>query len=98
MNYVRNVHFDVKAGKNPEFLRVFNTDVLPILKQQPGFKHELAMMDGQRAVGLSVWQDKSAAETYHTKTYPEVLRKLTPLIEQAPEIRGYELSATTITV
>jgi len=96
VNYVRNVDFQVKAGKNPEFLKVFNDDVLPMLKQQPGFRHELAMMDGSHAVGISVWQDRASADTYHAKTYPEVLKKLTPMIERAPDIKGYELAASTI--
>ncbi len=96
MNYVRNVEFQVKPGKSTDFRKVFNDDVLPMLKQQAGFKHELAMMDGTRGVGISVWQDRSSAESYHANTYPEVLKKLTPLIEGAPRIQGFELAATTL--
>ncbi len=97
MNYVRNVEFQIKAGKTPEFRKMFNDDVLPVLKQQAGFKHELAMTNGAHAVGISVWKDQTSADEYQTKVYPEVLKKLTPILEGAPRVKGFELAATTLT-
>lgn len=98
MGYVRNVDFNVKAGKSSEFLKTFNSDILPVLKQQPGFQHELAMSNGTHSVGISVWKDQASAESYQTKVYPEILKKLTPMLESAPSVKSYELTATTLSV
>lgn len=96
MSYIRNVQFHVKQGKAPEFQKVFTADVLPVLKQQAGFQHELAMTNGSHAVGISVWKDKASAEQYQTRGYPEVLKKLTPLLDGAPQVEHYELAASTL--
>ena len=98
MNRIRNVTFQIKPGKTDEFRNVLTSDVLPILKKQPGFKHELAMVNGNNAVGLSVWQDGPSAEKYQTSTYPEVLKKLQPLLEGTPQVTNFDLAATTISV
>ncbi len=96
MNYIRNVELTVKAGKSTELLKVLNTDLLPVLKKQAGFKHEVAMVNGGRAVGISVWADKASADRYHTKVFPEVLKKLSPFIDGTPQIHNFELTATTM--
>jgi len=72
--------------------------VLPVLKQQAGFRHDLAMTNGTHAIGISVWKDRASAETYEAKVYPELLKKLTPLIEGSPRIEGFDLAATTLAV
>ena len=96
MGFVRNVEFQVKTGKSPEFLKLFTSDVLPMLKQSPGFEHELAMTNGDHAVGISIWRDKSSAENYQAKVYPEILKKLNPLLDGAPRVQSYELSLSTL--
>ncbi len=96
MNYIRNVSFHIKAGKTDEFNKTFTADVLPIMRKQPGFKHELAMINGSDVVGVSVWQDQPSAEKYSTSAYPEVLKKLSTFIEGSPSVKGYELTASTL--
>lgn len=98
MGFIRNVEFQVKSGKSPEFQKLFTDEVMPMLKKQDGFKHELAMSNGTNAVGISIWKDRSSAETYQTKVYPEILKKLTPLIDGTPRVQSYELTATTLSV
>ncbi len=98
MNRIRNVTFQIKPGKIEEFNRLLTNDVLPIMKKQPGFKHELAMVSGTHAVGLSVWQDKVSADKYQTTTYPEVLKKLSPVIDGTPQVTDFDLAVTTISV
>ncbi|MGH7584106.1 MAG: antibiotic biosynthesis monooxygenase family protein [Gemmatimonadales bacterium] len=98
MRYIRNVDFNVKSGKSPEFVRIFKDDVLPVLKQQPGFEHELAMSNGTHAIGISVWKDQASAQSYQTKVYPEILKKLTPLLDGAPSVKEFELAATTLSI
>ncbi len=96
MNHIRNVTFQIKPGMSREFTRVLQNDVLPVMKKQPGFKHELAMFHDNSAIGLSVWQDRSSAEQYQASTYPEVLKKLDGVIEGTPRVENFELAATTL--
>jgi quinol monooxygenase YgiN len=96
MSYIRNVTFQIKPGKTQEFNKVLSSEVLPIMKQQAGFKHELAMVNGSYAVGLSVWQDQPSAEKYQTSAYPEVLKKLSPVIEGTPKVTNFEMAASTL--
>jgi len=98
MNYIRNVSFTVKHDKTAEFTKVLTNDILPTMKSQPGFKHELAMFNGQHAVGLSVWTDKASAEKYQTTVYPQVLKKLSLFIEGTPDITNWDLAVSTLAV
>jgi len=98
MNYIRNVSFTVKPGKTAEFNKLFTDEVLPTMKAQPGFKHELAMLNGTHAIGLSVWTDKASADKYHTATYPLLLKKLSLFIEGTPEVTNYDLAVSTLAV
>jgi len=95
MQVARNVHFQIKSGKSAEFTRVLQSDILPLLKQQRGFKDEVVLVNRDRGMGISVWEDRSSAETYETAAFPTVLQKLTPLIEGTPRVETYEVAVTT---
>lgn len=98
MNTIRNVAFQIKPGKSAEFNKLLNNEVMPILRKQPGFKHELAMVNGSFAVGVSVWQDAPSIEKYQATGYPEVLKALSPVLEGEPRVTNFELAATTLPV
>ena len=96
MQFVRNVQFQVKRGKIDEFTRTLNNDVIPALKRHDGFNHEFAMVNGDRALGISIWKDRASAAKYETAGYPAVLEKLSPVIEGTPKVDTYELAATSL--
>jgi len=98
MNYIRNVSLTIKPGKTADFNKVLKDDILPTMKSQPGFKHELAMINGQHSVSLSVWTDKASAEKYQTAVYPQLLKKLSLFIEGTPEVTNYDLTVSTLAV
>ncbi len=37
MKFARNVHFQIKSGKETEFNNLFEKEVLPMLRKQNGF-------------------------------------------------------------
>jgi quinol monooxygenase YgiN len=92
MRFARNVHFQIKNGKADEFTRVFTNDVLPLLKKQLGFHEELTLVNDERAMGISVWKDRSSADAYNTNTYPQVLAKLTPMLDGTPRVETYDVT------
>ncbi|MEO8090875.1 MAG: antibiotic biosynthesis monooxygenase [Gemmatimonadales bacterium] len=96
MKIVRNVQFQVKHGKADEFTRMLNNDVIPTLRKQEGFTHEFAMINGDRALGISIWKDRASADKYENAGYSKVLETLAPIIEGTPKVDTYELAATSL--
>lgn len=90
MSFARNVQFTLKNGKLDEFKRLMNTAVLPLLKSEKGFRQIVTVLDKHSGLSLSVWDDRAAAETYNTKTFPEVLKKLDAVLEGTPTVHMYE--------
>ena len=97
MQFARNVHFQIKNGKDVEFNRILTNDVLPLLKKQKGFKDELTLVNHDRALGISVWEDRASAETYETSAYPQILAKLNPVLDGTPRVEMFEVVASTLT-
>src|SRR2546430_15046850 len=87
--YARNVTLHLKANTAPEFTRTLETDVLPLLRKQNGFKDEITFVapDGAAAIAISLWDRKESAEAYGRDTYPEVLKSLAKVIERSEERR-----------
>ena len=96
MRFARSVQFQIKPGKNQEFTRLLNDEVLPTLKRQDGFHEELALLEGERAIGISVWNDQKSAEKYHSTVYPKMLEKLTPVINGTPKVETFGVAATAV--
>ena len=90
MSFARNVHFSVKNGQADEFKRLMNTEILPLLKKESGFRQDLTVMESNTGMSTSVWDDRASAETYNTKTYPEVLKKLDTVLEGTPRVQTYD--------
>ncbi len=95
--YARNVTLHLKANTAPEFTRTLETDVLPILRKQNGFKDEITFVaqDRSEAVAISLWDRKENADAYSRDTYPEVLKSLAKVIEGTPEVENYEVANST---
>lgn len=90
---VRSVRIPLQSGKKDEFTKLFNSDVLPMLKAQDGFANELMMVNDQFAVGVSVWKGKDALNKYASATYPKIEEKLRGLTSGTPQVETFELSA-----
>ena len=95
--YARNVTLHLKANTAPEFTRTLETDVLPLLRKQNGFKDEITFVapDGAEAIAISLWDRKENAEAYGRDTYPEVLKSLAKVIEGTPEVLNFEVANST---
>ena len=81
MHYARNVNFTIKNGKIDEFNRL-----MTLMKGQKGFCQDLTVLRSNTGMSLSVWDDRASAETYNTKIYPEVLKKLNPVLDGTPRV------------
>lgn len=95
--FARNVSFHLKPGRATEFTRLLDQNVIPLLRKQPGFQHELALVapGGADVVTISVWDLKENAETYARGAYPGVLKTLDQVLEGTPQVQLYDVSNST---
>jgi quinol monooxygenase YgiN len=96
MRFARNVHFQIKNGKEQEFKSLFETKVVPMLRKEKGFLEELTLVNKDGAIGISLWDDRKNAEAYQSSTYPKVVEALQPLLAGTPKLETYEVSVTTL--
>ena len=95
--FARNVTLHLKADKANEFTRTLESDVLPLLRRQAGFKDEITFIasDRDQAVAISLWDKKESAEAYSRETYPAVLQKLERVVDGTPQVESYEVANST---
>ena len=95
--YARNVTFRIKANMQSDFTHTFESQILPLLQKQKGFKEEITLCNpgSQDAVSISLWEHKSGADDYNTRTYPEVLKTLAKVIDGTPRIQTFETVIST---
>lgn len=95
--FARNVTLHLKPNTALEFTRTVETDVLPVMRKQQGFKDEITFIerDGKEAVAISLWETKENAEAYGRDAYPQVLKSLAKVVEGTPEVDAYEVSNST---
>jgi quinol monooxygenase YgiN len=75
MRFARNVHFEIKSGKEQEFTGLFEKEVVPMLRKQNGFVEEMTLVNPKGAYAISLWDDRKSADAYQTSTYPQISRQ-----------------------
>jgi quinol monooxygenase YgiN len=96
MRFARNVQFQIKNGKEQEFKSLFETKIIPMLRKEKGFLEELTLVNKDRGIGISLWEDRKNAEAYQSSTYPKVVETLQPLLVGTPKLETYDVSVTTL--
>ena len=89
----RSVRFDLATDKTDEFHTLFKNEVLPTLKKQAGFKDELLLVKDQHVLAISFWNDMESARNYESSTYPQLDRKLRPLMNGLPTVETFRYDA-----
>lgn len=95
--YARNVQLNLKANTQSEFVRMLETDVLPALRKQNGFKDEITFVapNGTDALAISLWEKRENAEAWGRDAYPAVLKGLSAVIDGTPRVETYEVKNST---
>jgi len=96
IRFARNVHFQIKDGKNQDLVKVMSSELLPLLKKQDGFRDEVMLLDGRHGVAISMWEDRKTLDRYSATVYPDLVSKLTPFIDGAPKVETFEVPLTTL--
>jgi hypothetical protein len=92
-----NVSVHLKSNMLSEYRHVFESQVLPLLRRQTGFRDEitLASPSGVDVTAISLWDNKGDAEAYNTNTYPEVVKIFSKLIDGTPKVQTCEVVDST---
>jgi hypothetical protein len=86
----RSVRFDIATDKNEQFHTLFRNEILPILKKQEGFKDELLLVQDQHVLAISVWNNVDSARKYESTTYPQLDKKLRPVMTGTPTVETFK--------
>jgi hypothetical protein len=95
--HARFLTINLKSNRLDDFTEVMNTQVVPLLKKQTGFKDliTLAGPNGTQVFAIGLWDKKENAESYNSTSYPEVLKMLSNVLEGPPQIKGYDVVGST---
>ncbi len=96
MQYARSVHFTLKPGKVEEFNRLMKNEIIPTFKKQKGFHDHMLLLQKENGLSITVWDDKPTAEAYHANAYPEILKKLHPVLEGTPRVEYFDVHLTPV--
>jgi len=95
--YARRVSVELRSNTHADFARTIESEILPLLRKQKGFKDEIAFVNpaSKDAFAVSLWDSKESAEAYDRTSFAEVTKLLSKLVEGAPKVTSYEVSNST---
>lgn len=96
--FVRNVSLFLKPHAMADFLKLMESEIIPLLRTQKGFQDAitLAVPGGREIVAMSFWEHEENAKVYTTTGYPEALRILEQLLDGTPHVRTLDVVSSTI--
>jgi hypothetical protein len=95
--YARNVRVKLRANSAPEFSRLLEQEINPLLRAQKGFQDEISLVAPHRneAIVISFWDNQDDADAYNHVVYLDVLRLLSKVVERMPTVETFEVIDST---
>jgi hypothetical protein len=95
--HTRNVRIKFKANGAPEFTRILEEEIIPLLRKQEGLQDEMLLVDpqGNEGIAISFWDKQRNAEAYDHIAYLDVLRILSKVAEEIPLVETCEVANST---
>jgi hypothetical protein len=95
--FAQTVQFRIKPQFIEELTKVFDREIIPLLRKQKGFQDEITFIvpSGMAAVGISLWNEKENVDTYIREVYPTVIKSLANVFRGVPKVRTFEVSNST---
>lgn len=95
--FARIVELFPRLERKDEFLRTLRTDVMPILKKQPGFLEMLPFIpevENERIVVISLWAEKRDADRYVREVFPRISDIVKPYLLSPIASRHYTVESS----
>ena len=95
--FARNVSFRLKSNMFSDYTRTLESEILPLLRKQKGFKDEITLSNpgSVDVIAISLWENKANADAYNTNAYPQVLKTLARMIDGTPKVQTFEAVTST---
>jgi hypothetical protein len=96
--FARKVAVRLKPNSLKEFTDLMDSEILPWLRQQPGFLDliTLAARDGSEVATISFWDHEGNAQVYNSSGYPEALKMLEKLLDGKPYVKTFNVVSSTL--
>jgi heme-degrading monooxygenase HmoA len=96
--FARKLSIRLKPDMLAEFTRLVGQKIVPLLREQKGFKDAivLAVAGSRDVLALSLWETREDAEAYHSSTHKGVLKALENVVEASPRVGTPEVLHTTL--
>ncbi|HUR36287.1 MAG TPA: hypothetical protein VM009_00620 [Terriglobales bacterium] len=96
--YSRIIDVNLKTDKLNEIRATLNNEILPVIKNQPGF---IDLIDGLDATSghficQTFWKDKESVERYTNNVYPTFQPKLEKFLTAEPKSYILEIETSTV--
>lgn len=93
-----NITLKLKKDAVKDFNRLVETEVLPMLRRENGFRDEIICIapERQEALAISFWDTKETAEAYLKTGYPNALKNLATVVEGYSKPEIFELALSTL--
>ena len=91
--FARHVTMRLRADSVTKFAIVIETEVIDLLRRQPGFVDQVTLIspESAEAIVITFWETRESEEAFNRTQNPEVLEKLLGVIEGSPQINLFEL-------
>ena len=95
--YARKLRFNLRSNSAAEFRLLLKQKIVPLLRAQKGFQHELTLSTSDRneTVAISFWDNQENADAYNHVAYLDVLRALSNVIEAVPFVENFDIVNAT---
>lgn len=93
--YARAVNVQFQPGTVDEASRIVRESIVPVMKEQQGFKGQLLLTqrDTGKAISINLWETEADLTTFETNPlYHELLGKLAGVLAGPPAGERYEVS------
>lgn len=94
--FARHVTMHVKPNQITEFNRIVEKDILPVLREEEGFRDEIVLKTGgTEVIAISLWDQKENADAYDRENYPKIQKLLANVLDGTPVVKTGEVSYST---
>lgn len=96
--YARRLTLQLHPNETGEFARAIESEILPLLRKQPGFRDELVLMNStaKQAEAISLWNSQESADAFWKGPYFDMLKVLGKFIKDKPQVQGFQVAKTTL--
>lgn len=95
--FVRKLSIHLKANTLAQFTTILEKEIVPVLRKQQGFKHQItfATPGSSDVLAIGFWDSQKDAETYGRTVYNDVLKMLASVIDGTPKLETTEVLQST---